>query len=355
MGVDMEANFDTKSAKEAYAEKETDDLINIAFLDNEEFLPEAISIARDELSNRGIASSEHELVLKARDELKKQTEEDEILANKKLNSTKKIKTYKIFSSPLGSNEAVKQGWSWPGFFFIIFWAFVKKMWVLGSSVLVLLIVLVMIEEGIEASSGVEAPAWQIAIINGTFWVVSVIFGVSGNQWREKNLLSRGFEYKDTVYAENPEAGLALWVKKSGSISIPQHKDETEVSKVRLQLPTSLKITVGFVIAYGVLIFLGSVLVRPTNFSIGYGVGTLAGWAIIAWALLRVKKYSWGVSVFFISVSILGRVFEYREAMQTVTDPERLEDIFLGSTLLIALLVVALVAIVMPRSRKPFKH
>jgi Protein of unknown function (DUF2628) len=126
-----------------------------------------------------------------------------------------MKTYKIYASPLGSNEAVKQGWSWPGFFFNIIWAFVKKMWVLGSSLLVFFLILGMIEGGMEASSGAGAAAGMSTISSILSLIMSVIFGVSGNQWREKNLLSRGFEYKDTVTAETPEAGLALWVKEGG--------------------------------------------------------------------------------------------------------------------------------------------
>ena len=91
----METNFDTESAKEAYAEKETEDLINIAFLDNEEFLPEAINIARVELNSRGITSPDHELVLKARDEFGKQTEEDEKLSNEKLHAGWKMYCFLI--------------------------------------------------------------------------------------------------------------------------------------------------------------------------------------------------------------------------------------------------------------------
>jgi len=121
-----------------------------------------------------------------------------------------MKTYKIFASPLGSNEAVKQGWSWPGFFFSVIWAYVKKMWILGTSVLVLFIVLEVIGGGIEASAGMSVFSNILSLI------ISVIFGANGNQWREKYLLSRGFEYRDTVKAENPEAGLALWVKESGN-------------------------------------------------------------------------------------------------------------------------------------------
>jgi hypothetical protein len=127
-----------------------------------------------------------------------------------------MKTYKIFASPLGSNEAVKQGWSWPGFFFNIIWAYVKKLWILGTSMLVLFIVLGVIEGGIEASSGVEAAAGMSIFSSILSLIVSVIFGANGNQWRENNLLSRGFEYRDTVKAENPEAGLALWVKEGGN-------------------------------------------------------------------------------------------------------------------------------------------
>ena len=41
-----------------------------------------------------------------------------------------MKQYKIFKHPLGKIEAVKQGWSWPAFFFNWIWALVKKMWYL---------------------------------------------------------------------------------------------------------------------------------------------------------------------------------------------------------------------------------
>ncbi|WP_084286517.1 DUF2628 domain-containing protein [Halomonas halodenitrificans] len=37
--------------------------------------------------------------------------------------------------------AIKKGWSWPGFFFGPLWAMVKKMWGLGSGLLVAVIVL----------------------------------------------------------------------------------------------------------------------------------------------------------------------------------------------------------------------
>ena len=51
-----------------------------------------------------------------------------------------MKTFKIYEHPAGNREAVKQGWSWPGFFFGPIWAFVKKMWGLGGVLLLVVII-----------------------------------------------------------------------------------------------------------------------------------------------------------------------------------------------------------------------
>ena len=52
-----------------------------------------------------------------------------------------MKTYKIFKNPTGQYEAVKQGWSWPAFFFAGIWACVKKMWGLGIGIIIVFIIL----------------------------------------------------------------------------------------------------------------------------------------------------------------------------------------------------------------------
>jgi len=127
-----------------------------------------------------------------------------------------MKTYKIFVNPQGTGKAVKQGWSWPGFFFNIIWALIKKMWVLGGVLLFVFIGLGVVEGTIEVSSGKEAASGLNVITSILNIVVSIVFGVNGNKWREKNLLSRAYEYQDTVEAQNPEAAIALWFKNSKS-------------------------------------------------------------------------------------------------------------------------------------------
>ena len=50
------------------------------------------------------------------------------------------------------------------------------------------------------------------LINVVSIAISGIFGLNGNSWREKNLLSRGFEQVDTVSAANPEGAVALFLR-----------------------------------------------------------------------------------------------------------------------------------------------
>lgn len=117
-----------------------------------------------------------------------------------------MKQYKVFKHPAGSIEAVKQGWSWPAFFFSFIWAMVKKMWGLGIGVLAGTFAL---------GFFIGAAGWGEggdALVNIVAIIINIVFGLKGNSWREKNLASRGFEQVDTVTAANPEGAIALCLK-----------------------------------------------------------------------------------------------------------------------------------------------
>lgn len=122
-----------------------------------------------------------------------------------------MKQYKMFKHPSGAIEAVKQGWSWPAFFFSIIWAMIKKMWALGGGFLVAFFILGLILGIAGAEEGVADGLINIAGI-----IVNIVFGINGNAWREKNLLSRGFEFQDTVTAANPDGAMALLLKSSNN-------------------------------------------------------------------------------------------------------------------------------------------
>ena len=92
------------------------------------------------------------------------------------------------------------------FLFGFIWAMVKKMWGLGVGVPIGFFVLGFIIGAAGGGSGGDA------LINVAAIIANIIFGVNGNSWREKNLVSRGFELVDTVTAANPEGAIALHLK-----------------------------------------------------------------------------------------------------------------------------------------------
>jgi hypothetical protein len=120
-----------------------------------------------------------------------------------------MKQYKMFEHPAGKIEAVKQGWSWPGFFFNIIWAFCKRMWALGGILFAVFFGLGFI--GGAAGGDTEQAIDVITSIANL--IIAIVFGVNGNSWREKNLQGRGYEFRTTVTAANPEGATALFIKE----------------------------------------------------------------------------------------------------------------------------------------------
>jgi hypothetical protein len=127
-----------------------------------------------------------------------------------------MKEFKIYVNPQGVKEAVKQGWSWPGFFFVAIWALVKKMWALGGIVFGAFFVLGMIAG---ENSGMDL------LLTLAQFGVAVAFGMNGNKWRESSLQRRGYDYTRTVQASNPEGAIAAYLK---GVALPA-SNESEIS------------------------------------------------------------------------------------------------------------------------------
>tara|TARA_R110002096_G_scaffold194791_10_gene377226 strand:- start:12654 stop:13049 length:396 start_codon:yes stop_codon:yes gene_type:complete len=121
--------------------------------------------------------------------------------------------YNIYSNPQGTLEAVKQGWSWPGFFFNSIWALVKKMWLLGGALTAIFIVLALFIP----FSLIPTMSSMDIFINILSLIVSIVFGIKGNEWREANLQSRGYEFKGTVRAQNGEGAIATYFKDPSNV------------------------------------------------------------------------------------------------------------------------------------------
>ena len=116
-----------------------------------------------------------------------------------------MKTYKIFKNPTGQYEAVKQGWSWPAFFFAGIWACVEKMWGLGIGIIIVFIIL-----NVMAGDN-EVMNVLVSILS---LGVGIVLGMQGNKLREGNLKKRGYqEVPQVIQAGNPEAAVAQYISE----------------------------------------------------------------------------------------------------------------------------------------------
>ncbi len=118
-----------------------------------------------------------------------------------------MKIYNIYKNLSGQVEAVKQGWSWPGFFFTWIWCFVKGLHGLGAGLLIAWLIGRIVSVENEAMSALTS----LASLGISIWL-----GVSGNEMREKKLKQNGYELLCTT-----EDAVAEFLKKQyvGAIRI----------------------------------------------------------------------------------------------------------------------------------------
>jgi hypothetical protein len=127
--------------------------------------------------------------------------------------------FRIYKHPSGQLEAVKEGWSWPAAAFVVFWALYKKIWVIGSAILIFSVLLY---------ASLPLSYLPYAFDLGC----ALVFGFFGNGWREANLVDRGYELINDVSARTPAGALAEHLR---SQSQTQGSDAAPVIKSFPQL------------------------------------------------------------------------------------------------------------------------
>jgi hypothetical protein len=114
-----------------------------------------------------------------------------------------MKTYSVFEYPQGERVAVKQGWSWPAFCFVAFWALYKKLWAVGFITFAAAIVVGIILDSLGSPDYGPIPL-----------IFCIIFAIWGNKWRRNSLISKGYSLKGTVNARNSEQAVAIMLTES---------------------------------------------------------------------------------------------------------------------------------------------
>jgi hypothetical protein len=114
-----------------------------------------------------------------------------------------MKTVLLFELPGKGFKAVKSGFSWPAFFFMLFWALVKGLYGFGILIFCIWIATV----GAYAISIHGAWNSPDAAVMALLLIYAVVMGITGNSYLSKSYLKRGYRLVRTVQAES--AGVAL--------------------------------------------------------------------------------------------------------------------------------------------------
>ena len=123
-----------------------------------------------------------------------------------------MKRFEVYSHPMFGWTAVKNGFTWPGFFFTGLWMFVCRMWIGGGVVCLLGMATPFIAAALaEALFADEETAFMMMglIYLGIWFVLCVTIGWKGNTWRRGTLAKRGFTHVKSVQAQSADAAAAV--------------------------------------------------------------------------------------------------------------------------------------------------
>lgn len=129
-----------------------------------------------------------------------------------------MKNFTVYRHPIHGFETVKNGFSWPAFFFGIIWMLFKKLWKIAIIWMILYVVVVIIETAIQNSPDdmTKIAAYVLVVVG--YLLLWLIPGFKGNQWREENLLNRGFRLLGSSCSGNRDAAVADVLRRERRIS-----------------------------------------------------------------------------------------------------------------------------------------
>ena len=158
------------------------------------------------------------------------------------NHLKQWKSFRIYSKPSKKLIAIEQKvWYWPAFFFTWFWSLLNRLWLVS----VITIVIYFALDYFVGLNVFEPELSNFTLLFG-WLLISVAFGLSGNEWKGKKLLERGFKLS-TIAAENRKLAILQFKSESANEEtiepqesvISKNKDLIK-RKIQESIPSSKK-------------------------------------------------------------------------------------------------------------------
>jgi Protein of unknown function (DUF2628) len=123
-----------------------------------------------------------------------------------------MKPYRVYKHPDNRLVAVKEGFSFPGFFFGGFWLLWHKVWVAGSIAVTIGILVYFIFPSPQGYFYGVPYGHRFGIADLTNIGIELIIGFVGNELRLTSLYQRGFELVKTVMAATPDDAKAKYLR-----------------------------------------------------------------------------------------------------------------------------------------------
>lgn len=126
-----------------------------------------------------------------------------------------MRSFNVYERSDGKCNAVKNGWSWPAFFFGSIWALCMQLWLIGLILLpveLLLQMLVSVTGQIQTNA-TGSYAETTGTIGGVIAILAlsirIAFGSFGNSWKRKRLGKLGYRFNKTLDAGSKEDAISL--------------------------------------------------------------------------------------------------------------------------------------------------
>ncbi|MCA9443490.1 MAG: signal peptidase I, partial [Candidatus Omnitrophica bacterium] len=110
-----------------------------------------------------------------------------------------MKIYQVFEHPEYGRKAVKEGFSWPAFFFGFLWALSKKLWLLALTYFLLKISFRVL---LPILFGPYSNASERGFLLFVLALFPVVLGFYGNHWVGARLVRKGYSMKGRLNASN---------------------------------------------------------------------------------------------------------------------------------------------------------
>lgn len=124
----------------------------------------------------------------------------------------------------GRIEAVKNGFSWPGFLFTIWWLAYKRMWAEFALYLAVIILMPFV------INAVGMPIESVAVFNTIFGVsLSIALGLYGNKRYAKHLTKKGYVKIGSIMANSKDDAVYNFInyKKNVNGVVPTRNQNYE--------------------------------------------------------------------------------------------------------------------------------